>query len=74
MKTHTAIVTDVAHLRKFGNTAYLPLPKAIRTLLNWGIGDALLIRAKGNRVLIQSLSLETSKASTENEQEYPAHN
>ena len=74
MKTHTAIVTDVAHLRKFGNTAYLPLPKAIRVLLNWGIGDALLIRAKGNRVLIDSLSLHTDKLSTENEQEYPAHN
>ena len=47
MKTHTAIVTDVTHLRKFGNTAYLPLPKAIRALLNWGIRIGLTLVGGG---------------------------
>jgi bifunctional DNA-binding transcriptional regulator/antitoxin component of YhaV-PrlF toxin-antitoxin module len=73
VKTHTHIVTDYAHLRKFGNTAYLPIPKAIRALLNWRVGDALLIRAKGNRVLVQSISQHLIESTFKNEPEYAAH-
>jgi antitoxin component of MazEF toxin-antitoxin module len=66
---HTHIVTDVTHFRKAGASMILTVPKGVRTALDWAEGQALLIRAQGNRIFLESLVEHMAQAVSEHEQE-----
>jgi len=61
------IVTDVAHLRKTGNSLVLTLPKAIRDAMNWAEGDALCFRVRERTVIVESLVEHMHAAKTDND-------
>ena len=69
MENPTEIVTDVAHLRKSGNSLILTLPKAVTSALEWASGQALVVRAEGTRVVLQPLVEHMAAAINAHEQQ-----
>lgn len=63
------IVTDVTHYRKIGNSMCLTVPKAVRGALDWGDGQAILVRAEGNRLVLESLVEHMAIAISDNERQ-----
>jgi len=70
VKRHADILTDVTHVRKIGNSLYLAIPKAVNAVLEWNDGQAVLMRVKEHRMLVEGLLEHMQKAMQEHEQEF----
>jgi antitoxin component of MazEF toxin-antitoxin module len=66
---HNNIVTDVTHFRKAGKSMCLTVPKGVRVALDWVEGQAILIRAEGNRIFLESLVEHMATAISAHEQQ-----